>query len=103
MGKANHMKLRELRPSLVPEDDAAIGNQALQEAFLSAAGDAGLAVKDELFDTRPEDLLADGTLVKGKGRGSCVRWTEVSAEGCDLRRQHASVPEVAPASKSRWR
>jgi adenine-specific DNA-methyltransferase len=54
---------------LVPEDGSAVGNQSLQEKFLSVAKGAGAAD----FEAAREALIAEGKLVKGKGRGGSVR------------------------------
>jgi len=103
MGKANQTKLRELLLSAVPADGAAIGNQALKEAFQSAAAAAGVSVKDDHFDTLREALVTEGILVKGKGRGGSVRRADVSAEGFDLRAQAAPEPAEAPARNAKPR
>ena len=55
--------------SLVPSDGAAIGNQALRDQFLAQA--SGLTEAD--FDRLRDALIAQGVLVRGKGRGGSVR------------------------------
>jgi adenine-specific DNA-methyltransferase len=55
--------------SLVPADGAAIGNQTLRDQFLAQA--SGLTEAD--FERLKDALIAQGVLVRGKGRGGSVR------------------------------
>jgi adenine-specific DNA-methyltransferase len=55
--------------SLVPSDGAAIGNQALRDQFLAQG--SGLTEAD--FERLRDALIAQGVLVRGKGRGGSVR------------------------------
>ncbi len=65
MGKGNHAALTALLLQLVPADGATIGNQALREAFLAAAREAGHRSGEATFESKKEELIAAGTLAQG--------------------------------------
>ncbi|WP_442900174.1 DNA methyltransferase [Geoalkalibacter sp.] len=89
--------LKELILCLVPDDGSSIGNQALKERFLARAKDIGQPVDAPRFDELRELLVAEGLLLKGKGRGGSVRLAEPTEE-FSLRVQEA--PPEKPLSLS---
>ncbi len=84
MAKASADVLRAVILELVPADGSNIGNQSLHEQCKQAAKAAKLGFSEAAFEQAREDLLADGTLHKGKGRGGSVRLAEPKGEGFEL-------------------
>ncbi len=81
MAAGNKPTLSEILLGLVPATGEAIGNQALREQFLKAAKAAGIKGSDDQFDQLREELIENGVLVKGKGRGGSVRRAETVGDG----------------------
>ena len=81
MAAGNKPTLSEILLGLVPATGEAIGNQALREQFLKAAKAAGIKEGDDQFDQLREELIENGVLVKGKGRGGSVRRVEPAGDG----------------------
>lgn len=70
--------LSNLLLSFVPADGSAIGNQQLKKLLDAAAKKSGTKLSDAKFEALREALVADGKLVKGKGRGGSVRRAQVT-------------------------
>ncbi len=85
----------------VPEDDSSIGNRKLWRQFQAAAQAQGIEVTPEQFERLRTDLIFQGLLVKGKGRGGSVRRAQGQHAESDLTLD-ASVPSE-PATPSRPR
>ncbi len=79
--------LKDQLLSLVPEDGSAIGNQALFSQLLNAHPDLTEADYEQIKTT----LLAQGILVRGRGRGGSVRRAEPGTAD-----DFALAPQVAP-------
>jgi adenine-specific DNA-methyltransferase len=90
-------EFQETLYDLVPEDGGAIGNRSLKEQFLRLAP----AATDADFDAARDALIAQGKLVKGKGRGGSVRRAGVGNSASDFRLQAQHVPAELPLRKPR--
>ncbi len=94
-------RLKAIMLSLVPADGTPIGNTALRreaEAQLQAAGQ-NLSEAD--YWQAHADLIADGSLLKGQGRGGSVRLAVTETEDFSLAQQEAPAPEPAPVKASK--
>ncbi|WP_374474610.1 site-specific DNA-methyltransferase [Zoogloea sp.] len=101
-----HTHLKKALLSIVPADGSAIGNTALRREVESALAAKGLeSTEDDYWQVQAE-LVAEGVLVKGAGRGGSVRLAGAidEGEGGDfaLEAQVAPEPEpVKPSGKAR--
>ncbi|HRH72141.1 MAG TPA: site-specific DNA-methyltransferase [Zoogloea sp.] len=101
-----HTHLKKALLSIVPADGSAIGNTALRREIESALAAKGLeSTEDDYWQVQAE-LVAEGVLVKGAGRGGSVRLAGAidEGEGGDfaLEAQVAPEPEpVKPSGKAR--
>lgn len=74
--------LKQLMITLVPDDGTAVGNKSLREQFCEQASQQvqGVALSDaDYWDIRNE-LIADGLLTKGMGKGGSVFLTDQGDE-----------------------
>ncbi|MBK6865832.1 MAG: hypothetical protein IPG91_21140 [Ideonella sp.] len=81
MPKPDDDALRSAILSFVPADGKAIGNGALSKAV---AAQAGAGFEPTAFEAARVALVADGTLIKGAGRGGSVRRAASSTPPRDL-------------------
>lgn len=94
-------RLKAALLSLVPSDGSPIGNTALRreaEALLQADG---LAMGEADYWQAHADLIADGSLLKGQGRGGSVRLAANVAGDFSLAEQVAPAPEPSAAKPAR--
>lgn len=63
-------KLKQLLIEHVPEDGTTIGNGRLRQAIADATGQE---VDPDAYDAVRDELVAEGVLVKGQGRGGTLR------------------------------
>ena len=108
MSPEDKKELERLLLDLVAKDGSQIGNQALRQAFLSAAAEANQPVTEEEAEVLRQDLISRGLLVKGRGRGGAVRRAgtdegdfalnpQLKPEGVD----QVTKPKVGTSSGSR--
>ncbi len=71
--------LTDLLLSLVPADGATIGNTALRRLIELRFTAEGRSITDEAYWQAQAELIAQGLLLKGQGRGGTVRWTSPAA------------------------
>lgn len=98
-----HTHLRKALLSLVPADGSAIGNTALRRDIENALAAKGLEIVEDDYWQVQGELVAEGVLVKGAGRGGSVRLAEVAEddEGADFTLEVQEVPEPEPAMAPR--
>ena len=94
-------RLKATMLSLVPADGTPVGNTALRreaEALLQADG---LTLSEADYWQAHADLIANGSLLKGQGRGGSVRLAIAETEDFSLAHQDAPdpIPPHAKASK----
>lgn len=90
-------RLKATLLSLVPADGTPVGNTALRreaEALLQADG---LNLSEADYWLAHADLIADGSLLKGQGRGGSVRLATTEPGDFLLAQQEVPVPEQASA------
>ncbi len=85
--------LTALLLELIPTDGSAIGNKRLAGLFREKAAERGYEVTPELFEKLRTELIAQGLLVKGKGRGGSVRRAKEDARSMDLDGSPPKTPE----------
>ncbi len=73
MNSPSASRLRKLLLGLVPEDGESVGNARLRELFDSAAELNEYKVGGAEFEQARDSLIAEGVLLRGKGRGGSVR------------------------------
>ncbi len=78
---------------LVPKDGSAIGNKRLAEMFREKAAERGLDATPELFEKLRTELIVQGLLVKGRGRGGSVRRAKGDSHNVDLTAPLPPAPE----------
>jgi len=88
-------KTAELLLSLVPADGSAIGNKTLWALF----EENNQSATHELFEQIRNELVSQGYLVKGRGRGGSVRRAERNADNFDLSEQ--TKPKASPKKSSK--
>lgn len=98
-----HTHLRKALLSLVPADGSAIGNTALRRDIENALAAKGLEIVEDDYWQVQGELVAEGVLVKGAGRGGSVRFAEVAEgdEGVDFALEAQEVPEPEPVTAPR--
>ncbi|MDD3529551.1 MAG: site-specific DNA-methyltransferase [Gallionellaceae bacterium] len=89
-------QLAELLLGLVPANGNAIGNPSLRDTFLAAAKLAGLNTDEESFNSTKATLIAQGVLVKGKGRGGSVHLANPDPDDFGLAAQETEATEAEP-------
>ncbi len=89
-------RLRDRLLSLVPADGRPVGNGRLLELLMGAEGQK---VTKAEYDRVRDQLLAEGRLVSGRGRGGSVRLAAPSAASDDLVLEAEPHPEPAPVSR----
>lgn len=94
-------RLKTALLSLVPSDGSPIGNTALRREAEARLQADGRAVGEADYWQAHADLIADGSLLKGQGRGGSVRLAEKVADDFSLAEQVAPAPEPTPAKAAR--
>ena len=92
-----NQRLKAALLSLVPSDGSSIGNAALRREAEARLQADGLSVSEADYWQAHADLIADGSLLKGQGRGGSVRLAKATTEGFSLVHQVAPATEPAPA------
>lgn len=91
-------QLRQLILAHVPADGSSIGNTKLQKVLASVADPA--CDEQDYWRVR-DDLVAEGLLGKGQGRGGSVYLINAQPESFDLASQVIEIEEPAAAPKSK--
>jgi len=86
---------------LVPSDGSPIGNTALRREAEVRLQVEGLSVSEADYWLVHADLIADGSLLKGQGRGGSVRLATTKTEDFSLAHQDAPVPEPTPVKAAK--
>lgn len=81
----------------VPTDGSRIGNASLFHAVEQAIQANGQTLDEDAFSAAREQLIADGVLAKGRGRGGSVYRTQANAGAAAATTTQASSPTAAPA------
>ena len=94
-----HTHLRKALLSIVPADGSAIGNTALRREVENALAAKGLEIAEDDYWQVQGELVAEGVLIKGAGRGGSVRLAEATEddEGADFSLEAQEAPEPEPA------
>ncbi|MEX2575430.1 MAG: site-specific DNA-methyltransferase [Halofilum sp. (in: g-proteobacteria)] len=74
-------RIREAILAVVPADGTRIGNQKLAERVWEVASSRGDTFSDDEVETERQQLIADGVLGKGRGRGGSVYRMDAPANG----------------------
>lgn len=90
-------RLKAALLSLVPSDGSPIGNTALRREAEARLQAEGLSVSEADYWLAHADLIADGSLLKGQGRGGSVRLATTETDDFSLAHQDAPAPEPTPA------
>jgi len=101
MDDTTRQGLAGLLVRLLPSDGSTMGNQSLRERFIEAAKAAGHkntgSALDVAFEALREELIQNGVLAKGKGRGGSVRRVQADdASAFSLGVQAPAAAEDAP-------
>lgn len=98
-----HTHLRKALLSIVPADGSAIGNTALRREVENALAAKGLEIAEDDYWQVQGELVAEGVLIKGAGRGGSVRLAEATEddEGADFSLEAQEAPEPEPAKPPR--
>ncbi len=88
------ISLKETLLDLVPADGSPIGNTALRREAEQQLGKQGLMMSEDDYWRAHADLISDGLLLKGQGRGGSVRLAKVQVDEFSLAQQ------VAPPATS---
>lgn len=94
-------RLKAVLLSLVPNDGSPIGNTALRREAEARLQADGLAMGEADYWQAHADLIADGSLLKGQGRGGSVRLAANVADDFSLAEQVAPAPEPSAAKPAR--
>lgn len=94
-------RLKATMLTLVPCDGSPIGNTALRREAEARLQAEGLSVSEADYWLAHADLIADGSLQKGQGRGGSVRLATTNTEDFSLAHQAAPVPEPTPAKAAK--
>lgn len=94
-----HTHLRKALLSIVPADGSAIGNTALRREIENALAAKGLEIAEDDYWQVQGELVAEGVLIKGAGRGGSVRLAEATEddESADFSLEAQEAPEPEPA------
>lgn len=99
------ISLKETLLDLVPADGSPIGNTALRREAEQQLGKQGLMMSEDDYWQAHADLISDGLLLKGQGRGGSVRLAKVQVDEFSLAQQVAppatsqQVPQKSSAGK----
>ena len=96
-----NQRLKAVLLSLVPSDGSTIGNTALRRAAEARFQADGLTVSEADYWQAHADLIADGSLLKGQGRGGSVRLATTETDDFSLAHQDAPVPEPTSAKAAK--
>ena len=98
-----HTHLRKALLSIVPADGSAIGNTALRREVENALAAKGLEIAEDDYWQVQGELVAEGVLIKGAGRGGSVRLAEATEddECADFSLEAQEAPEPEPAKPPR--
>ncbi len=94
-------RLKAILLSLVPSDGSPIGNAALRKEAETRLQADGLTMSEADYWQAHADLIADGSLLKGQGRGGSVRSAKAGTDDFSLAHQVAPATEPAPAKASK--
>lgn len=94
MAKASVAEIRRAILRTVPKDGSSVGNLRLREQIAEALQ---TKVNEEDYFAAREELIAEGKLAKGQGRGGSVRRIVDEAPALTLAAQ--DVPAAAKAAK----
>lgn len=94
-------RLKAALLSLAPSDGSPVGNTALRREAEARLQAEGLSVSEADYWLAHADLIADGSLLKGQGRGGSVRLAASETEDFSLAHQDAPVPEPTPAKATK--
>ena len=106
--KPSMTDLRDLILTSLPEDGATVGNQALLARLRQAVPD----LTDAAYAVTRDALVADGLVVKGRGRGGSVALVikadgedevEDDEDGFELTAPEAPAPRARPAAPAKKR
>ena len=108
MDDTTRQGLAELLVRLLPSDGSTMGNQSLRERFMEAAKAAGHkntgSALDVAFESLREELIQNGVLAKGKGRGGSVRRVQADdASAFSLGVQAPAAAEDPPTRPTKAR
>ena len=94
-------RLKAAMLSLVPADGTPVGNNALRRGAEALLQTEGMSASEADYWLAHADLIADGSLLKGQGRGGSVRLATTGTEDFSLAHQDAPVPEPTPAKAAK--
>jgi len=94
-------RLKAVLLALVPGDGASIGNTALRKAAEGELRAAGQAFGEADYWQAHAELIADGSLLKGQGRGGSVRLAGAVTDDFSLAHQVAPAMEPSPAKAAK--
>ena len=94
-------RMKAVMLSLVPSDGSPIGNTALRREAESRLQADGLTVSEADYWLAHADLIADGSLLKGQGRGGSVRLAAKVTDDFSLAHPVAPATEPTPAKAER--
>jgi len=75
------VRLKKALLAIVPQDGSTIGNKALRRGIEGRLAAEGVSITEEDYWQVHADLIAEGVLVKGQGRGGSVRRVLSDATG----------------------
>ncbi|WP_374488071.1 site-specific DNA-methyltransferase [Zoogloea sp.] len=99
-----HTHLKKALLSVIPADGSAMGNTALRREVENVLAAKGLEIVESDYWQVQGELVAEGVLIKGGGRGGSVRLagaTEEDAEGADFSLEAQEAPEPEPVKAPR--
>tara|TARA_R110001583_G_scaffold195554_1_gene376083 strand:+ start:10831 stop:14082 length:3252 start_codon:yes stop_codon:yes gene_type:complete len=94
-------RLKAVLLSLVPRDGSPIGNTALRREAEARLLAEGLSASEADYWLAHADLIADGSLLKGQGRGGSVRLATTETDDFSLAHQDAPAPEPTPVKAAK--
>ncbi len=94
-------RLKAAMLSLVPADGTPVGNTALRREAEALLQTEGMSASEADYWLAHADLIADGSLLKGQGRGGSVRLATTETKDFSLAHQEAPVPEPTPAKAAK--
>ena len=87
----NNTDLQKQILDILPEEGSAMGNKAMLEALEAS----GMVVDEDQYQAARESLLAQGVIVKGRGRGGSI--ARVLADGAELELKPQTAPKAEDA------
>ena len=100
MTSTSKAQIAEVLLSLVPADGAPIGNGALREEL---SQELRREIDEYEYIAIRDALIAQGMLVKGKGRGGSVKLAQRDPSSFDLAKQEVRDAESGAPQPSCWR